>query len=109
MPSVSSPRRWKPFRWHDKANVSPNMYHRLHDAHRLIADVVSFKGPHINHLTPRTLDIDAVQARMPDYKHRPEGDDRRPADPQMRDPAAPDLVQGARRAGFVPGCGRQLA
>ncbi|MCV9966234.1 VOC family protein [Pararhizobium sp. BT-229] len=59
------------FRWHDKANVSPEMYHRLHDAHRLIADVVSFKGPHINHLTPRTLDIDAVQARMPDYDISP--------------------------------------
>lgn len=54
------------FRWHDKAIVGPDMYHRLHDAHRLIADVVSFKGPHINHLTPRTLDIDAVQARMPE-------------------------------------------
>jgi uncharacterized glyoxalase superfamily metalloenzyme YdcJ len=53
------------FRWHDKASVSPEMYHRLHDAHRLIADVVSFKGPHINHLTPRTLDIDAVQDLMP--------------------------------------------
>ena len=37
----------------------------MHDAHRLIADVVSFRGPHINHLTPRTLDIDKVQARMP--------------------------------------------
>ncbi|WP_075291741.1 2-oxoadipate dioxygenase/decarboxylase HglS [Pararhizobium arenae] len=59
------------FRWHDKANVSPAMYRRLHDAHRLIADVVSFKGPHINHLTPRTLDIDAVQARMPDYDIAP--------------------------------------
>lgn len=55
------------FRWHDKANVDAAMYHRLHDAHRLIADVVSFKGPHINHLTPRTLDIDKVQALMPDY------------------------------------------
>ena len=55
------------FRWHDKANVELSMYHRLHDAHRLIADVVSFKGPHINHLTPRTLDIDKVQARMPDF------------------------------------------
>jgi uncharacterized glyoxalase superfamily metalloenzyme YdcJ len=55
------------FRWHDKANVSLDMYRRLHDAHRLIADVVSFKGPHINHLTPRTLDIDAVQARMPEH------------------------------------------
>ncbi|CDX25629.1 conserved hypothetical protein [Mesorhizobium plurifarium] len=55
------------FRWHDKANVGLSMYHRLHDAHRLVADVVSFKGPHINHLTPRTLDIDKVQALMPDY------------------------------------------
>lgn len=53
------------FRWHDKAIVSTDMYKRLHDAHRLIADVVSFKGPHINHLTPRTLDIDQVQALMP--------------------------------------------
>lgn len=54
------------FRWHDQAIVSADMYKRLHDAHRLIADVVSFKGPHINHLTPRTLDIDKVQARMPE-------------------------------------------
>lgn len=54
------------FRWHDKAIVSADLYMRLHDAHRLVADVVSFRGPHINHLTPRTLDIDAVQARMPD-------------------------------------------
>ena len=53
------------FRWHQRANVDLALYHRLHDAHRLIADVVSFTGPHINHLTPRTLDIDAVQARMP--------------------------------------------
>ncbi len=59
------------FRWHDEANVDASMYHRLHDAHRLIADVVSFKGPHINHLTPRTLDIDQVQALMPDYDIAP--------------------------------------
>jgi uncharacterized glyoxalase superfamily metalloenzyme YdcJ len=55
------------FRWHDKAIVDASMYERLHDTHRLIADVVSFKGPHINHLTPRTLDIDKVQALMPEY------------------------------------------
>ncbi|MBN9886928.1 VOC family protein [Salipiger abyssi] len=54
------------FRWHAEANVSHEMYSRLHDAHRLVADVVAFKGPHINHLTPRTLDIDAVQAQMPE-------------------------------------------
>lgn len=53
------------FRWHSEARVSSEMYQRLHDAHRLVADVVSFKGPHINHLTPRTLDIDQVQADMP--------------------------------------------
>jgi uncharacterized glyoxalase superfamily metalloenzyme YdcJ len=55
------------FRWHEKANVSAEMYRRLHEAHRLIADVVSFRGPHINHLTPRTLDIDKAQALMPKY------------------------------------------
>ncbi|MCX8281785.1 VOC family protein [Phyllobacterium sp. 0TCS1.6C] len=55
------------FRWHDQASVSSDLYRRLHDAHRLVADVVSFKGPHINHLTPRTLDIDAVQELMPDH------------------------------------------
>lgn len=55
------------FRWHAEALVDADTYARLHDAHRLIADVVSFKGPHINHLTPRTLDIDAVQALMPDH------------------------------------------
>lgn len=53
------------FRWHSAATVDKSTYARLHDAHRLVADVVCFKGPHINHLTPRTLDIDAVQAAMP--------------------------------------------
>ncbi|SER49078.1 Uncharacterized metalloenzyme YdcJ, glyoxalase superfamily [Faunimonas pinastri] len=53
------------FRWHGEATVDAGTYRKLHDAHRLIADVVSFKGPHINHLTPRTLDIDAVQSGMP--------------------------------------------
>lgn len=52
------------FRWHGDATVSLDTYHALHDAHRLIADVVSFRGPHINHLTPRTLDIDAAQEGM---------------------------------------------
>lgn len=53
------------FRWHEQATVSAATYQRLHQAHRLVADVVSFKGPHINHLTPRTLDIDAAQREMP--------------------------------------------
>ncbi len=53
------------FRWHDRALVSRDLYERLHRSHRLLADVVSFRGPHINHLTPRTLDIDRVQELMP--------------------------------------------
>ncbi|CAG2136425.1 2-oxoadipate dioxygenase/decarboxylase HglS [Cupriavidus plantarum] len=52
------------FRWHSHATVSADTYKKLHDAHRLIADVVCFKSTHINHLTPRTLDIDAAQQDM---------------------------------------------
>ncbi|AMN68774.1 hypothetical protein AK825_05165 [Psychrobacter sp. P11G5] len=52
------------FRWHDKTPVSKELYQRLLEQHGLIADVVGFKGPHINHLTPRTLDIDTVQQGM---------------------------------------------
>ena len=53
------------FRWHSEATVDTATYDDLQNTHRLIADVVCFKGPHINHLTPRTLDIDAAQAAMP--------------------------------------------
>ncbi|CFQ29101.1 2-oxoadipate dioxygenase/decarboxylase HglS [Yersinia bercovieri] len=59
------------FRWHNQATVSAEVYQQLHDQHRLIADVVAFKGPHINHLTPRTLDIDAVQLAMPQHNITP--------------------------------------
>ncbi|WNW14016.1 VOC family protein [Pseudomonas sp. DTU_2021_1001937_2_SI_NGA_ILE_001] len=53
------------FRWHSTATVSLAEYQQLLAQHRLIADVVAFRGPHINHLTPRTLDIDTVQSGMP--------------------------------------------
>ncbi len=68
------------FRWHSEATVSHDTHRQLNGAHRLIADVVSFKGPHINHLTPRTLDIDAAQAEMP-----------------RRGVAAKDVVEGPPR------------
>lgn len=55
------------FRWHHRATVTGAQYARLGAQHRLIADVVAFKGPHINHLTPRTLDIDEVQRLMPEH------------------------------------------
>lgn len=68
------------FGWHAHASVSRDVYRRMHDAHRLVADVVCFRGPHINHLTRCTLDIDAVQAEMP-----------------RRGLAAKDLVEGPPR------------
>jgi len=76
------------FRWHSEATVDAGTYSDLVAAHRLIADVVSFRGPHINHLTPRTLDIDAVQAEMPARGISPkavvEGPPRRAADILLR-------------------------
>ncbi|GGX84989.1 DUF1338 domain-containing protein [Litchfieldella qijiaojingensis] len=53
------------FRWHSDSTVDKDTYEALHAEHRLIADVVCFRGPHINHLTPRTLNIDEVQRLMP--------------------------------------------
>ncbi len=57
----------KTFRWQQQATVDKATYERFSNTHRLLADIVCFKGPHINHLTPRTLNIDRAQARMPDY------------------------------------------
>ena len=52
------------FRWTEDANISAEVYQNLHHSHPLVADVVGFHGPHINHLTPRTLDIDNAQKGM---------------------------------------------
>ena len=40
-------------------------------AHPLVADVVCFHGPHINHLTLPTLDIDAVQTALAEHELDP--------------------------------------
>lgn len=52
------------FRWHSSTRVSKSTYERLRAAHPLVADIVCFRGPHVNHLTPRSVDIDAVQGGM---------------------------------------------
>ncbi|KAJ4263364.1 hypothetical protein NW762_006183 [Fusarium torreyae] len=52
------------FRWHKTSTVDIKTYKALQAQHPLIADVVCFKGPHINHLTPRVLDIEAAQVEM---------------------------------------------
>lgn len=52
------------FRWHQEAVVSKQIYDKLKTTHGLVADIVSFKGPHINHLTPKVLNIDACQVQF---------------------------------------------
>ncbi|KAK7912161.1 hypothetical protein PG985_014642 [Apiospora marii] len=39
-------------------------YSRLRAEHPVLADIACFRTAHINHLTPRTLDIDAAQRAM---------------------------------------------
>lgn len=91
------------FRWHADALVDRALYQRLHDAHRLIADVVSFRGPHINHLTPRTLDIDAVQKMMPERGISPkaviEGPPRRKCPILLRQTSFKALEEAVNFAG----------
>lgn len=54
------------FRWHSDARVSQEQYETFLSTSSLLADIASFKGPHINHLTPRVLDIMALHRRMVD-------------------------------------------
>ncbi len=93
----------KTFRWHEEATVDLDTYEALHAEHRLIADVVCFRGPHINHLTPRTLDIDEVQRRMPAAGMQPkaviEGPPRRHCPILLRQTSFKALEEPIRFAG----------
>lgn len=57
----------KVFQWHEDAakGVTKELYLKMRAADPRVADIVCFKGPHINHLTPRTLEIDSIQQEMP--------------------------------------------
>ena len=52
------------FRWHNEARVPQDQYESFLKISSLLADIASFKGPHINHLTPRVLDIQALHEKM---------------------------------------------
>ncbi|KAF5500317.1 Uncharacterized protein CGCS363_v007530 [Colletotrichum siamense] len=72
------------FRWHKTSTVDVQTYRRLQKAHPLIADVVCFRGPHINHLTPRVLDIEAAQLKM--HEHGLQAKDRIEGPPSRQFP-----------------------
>ncbi|KAM0464949.1 hypothetical protein ACHAPV_001940 [Trichoderma viride] len=52
------------FRWHSTAASSHEDYQLLKKEHQILADIACFRSAHINHLTPRTLDISAAQQKM---------------------------------------------
>lgn len=85
------------FAWRSKARVTLSLYKALLDAHPLIADIVSFQGPHMNHLTPRVSDIDAAQDAMRDAgleaKDVIEGPPRRTAPILLRQTAFKALTE----------------
>ncbi len=55
------------FKWHEDAAVDKAFYEAMKAEDPRAADIVCFKGPHINHLTPRTLEIDTIHAEMPGH------------------------------------------
>lgn len=54
----------KIFQWKGTTMTSEKEYQTLRSEHPVLADIASFSSCHINHLTPRTLDITAAQVSM---------------------------------------------
>jgi uncharacterized glyoxalase superfamily metalloenzyme YdcJ len=52
------------FRWQTVAGASREEYQMLKTEHPILADIVCFNTAHINHLTPRVLDIGLAEHRM---------------------------------------------
>ncbi|KAI8651075.1 DUF1338 domain-containing protein [Fusarium keratoplasticum] len=52
------------FSWKSVAAATFSQYNLIKAEHPILADIACFQSSHINHLTPRTLDIDAVQEAM---------------------------------------------
>jgi len=85
------------FAWRKRAHVDLKTYKALLKEHALIADIVSFQGPHMNHLTPRVADIDAAHTMMAEagmeIKDTIEGPPRRNAPILLRQTAFKALTE----------------
>lgn len=85
------------FAWQKRAHVDLETYNVLLEEHPLIADIVSFQGPHMNHLTPRVADIDAAHDMMAEagmeIKDTIEGPPRRKAPILLRQTAFKALTE----------------
>ncbi|KAM0428490.1 hypothetical protein ACHAPT_006850 [Fusarium lateritium] len=75
------PQALRTFSWRPVAAATFRQYNLIKSEHPILADIACFQSSHINHLTPRTLDIDAVQAAIQKagmaVKSRIEGPPRR--------------------------------
>lgn len=69
------------FSWQAVAAATYSDYSLLKTEHAILADIACFRSAHINHLTPRTLDISKAQSAMRDagmaVKSRIEGPPKR--------------------------------
>jgi uncharacterized glyoxalase superfamily metalloenzyme YdcJ len=54
----------KTFEWDTTHAVDKELYDDLFAVSEVAADIAAFPNPHINHLTPRVLDIDLLYSRM---------------------------------------------
>ncbi|RAH46067.1 DUF1338 domain protein [Aspergillus brunneoviolaceus CBS 621.78] len=62
--AVFVPEALRSFSWQSVAAATYEQYQVLKHEHPILADIACFQSAHINHLTPRTLDIAEVQATM---------------------------------------------
>ncbi|KAK1720415.1 uncharacterized protein BDZ83DRAFT_584301 [Colletotrichum acutatum] len=62
--AIFVPEALRTFSWQAVAAATFDQFNILKAEHLILADIASFQSAHINHLTPRTLDISAVQAAM---------------------------------------------
>jgi uncharacterized glyoxalase superfamily metalloenzyme YdcJ len=107
----------KTFSWRPVASATQAEYQKLASEHSILADIASFRSSHINHLTPRTLDITAAQEQMREQglqtKERIEGPPKRECPILLRQTSfialqesirfptgTGTLVQGTHRARF---------
>ncbi|OXB33902.1 hypothetical protein LQV05_002203 [Cryptococcus neoformans] len=95
------------FKWHERALVTHDVYDRMKRMHPLLADIAGFRGPHINHLTPRVLDIDLVQRMMGERgippKRTIEGPPKRICPILLRQTSFQALTEPILFAGASPG------
>lgn len=101
----------KTFGWRPTAAASKSVYENLNREHPILADIACFQSAHINHLTPRTLNIVAAQDRMKTdglrVKERIEGPPHRKCPILLRQTsflALEETIQFPGEQGLETGC-----